>query len=339
MKQGLCIFLCIFLGLQTIHSQENKDQQKIDAERKKIEAARKETLALIEASKSELSQRQAETDQANIRLRKLAIPKPPTPPTPPTRSISGFGQQKNKQLSDAYQLVTYRVEFATGKLELNFAADTIESYDGKEIILTSWVSKQEEEATEGLVMISGNGIADNTGIGLHVDKNAAAGLVSIMELDMNGVSGVKVMIPRDVKLVVKYNNSYQSEQINLINIQSETEVAVRYNPIKIHNVTGAATINSMYGNIDATFKADLKSPVSLVSSYGNVNVTVPTTAQIDLNLKTSWGKIYVAEKIVGNVQKDNESKDAREQLKGKLNGGGTKLILSSGWGKIYLRTK
>ena len=56
MKQGLCIFLCIFLGLQTIHSQENKDQQKIDAERKKIEAARKETLALIEASKSELSQ-------------------------------------------------------------------------------------------------------------------------------------------------------------------------------------------------------------------------------------------------------------------------------------------
>ena len=31
--------------------QTNKDQQKIDAERKKIEAARKETLASIEASK------------------------------------------------------------------------------------------------------------------------------------------------------------------------------------------------------------------------------------------------------------------------------------------------
>jgi DUF4097 and DUF4098 domain-containing protein YvlB len=192
---------------------------------------------------------------------------------------------------------------------------------------------------DGLVLVNSNGEADNTGMGLKVDKKPSADFISITELDMYGVRGVKIMVPHSVKLLLKYNSTYQNEKITLLNLKSELDVAVRFNPILTKNVTGPATINSMYGKIEAVFDAEPVKPVSLISSYGDVSVNLPSTSKVDLNLKTSWGKIYIPQSLVGKLKKDADAKENKEQLKGSLNGGGNLFVLASGWGKIYLRLK
>jgi DUF4097 and DUF4098 domain-containing protein YvlB len=188
-------------------------------------------------------------------------------------------------------------------------------------------------------LVNSNGEADNTGMGLKFEKKASAEVMSIKELDMRGVTGVKMMVPQSVKIVLKYNSTYQNEKITLINLKNELDVAVRFNPIAIKNVTGPATINAMYGKIEAVFESEPVKPVSLISSYGDVSVNMPSTSKVDLNLKTTWGKIYVPQSLVGKLKKDAESKESKEQLKGSLNGGGNLFVLASNWGKIYLRLK
>jgi hypothetical protein len=222
---------------------------------------------------------------------------------------------------------------------LNFAPDSIIAYDGKEIVLKSWVEKEEQEMVDGLVLVNSNGEADNTGMGLRVEKKERGDFLSISELDMYGIKGVKMMIPQSVKITLKYNSTYQNEKITLLNLKSELDVAVRFNSILTKNLTGPATINSMYGKIEAVFDAEPVKPVSLISSYGDVSVNLPSTSKVDLNLKTSWGKIYIPQSLVGKLKKDAESKESKEQLKGSLNGGGNLFVLASNWGKIYLRLK
>jgi hypothetical protein len=95
----------------------------------------------------------------------------------------------------------------------------------------------------------------------------------------------------------------------------------------------------MYGKIDAIFDTDPTMPVSLISSYGDVSVNMPSGSKVDLNLKTSLGKIYIPQSLVGKLKKDAEAKENKEQLKGSLNGGGNPFVMSTGWGKIYLRLK
>ncbi len=250
------------------------------------------------------------------------------------------GNVKRKAVrGDNVQAVTYAIPFATGILELNFAPDSIEGYDGKEIILKSWVEKEDQELVDGLVLVNSNGVADNTGMGLRAEKKERGDYLSVSELDMYGVKGVKMMVPQSVKLILKYNSTYQNEKITLINLKSEIDVAVRFNPVVIKKISGPTTINSMYGKIDAFFDAEPTKPISLISSYGDVNVSMPSTSKVDLNIKTTWGKIYIPQSVVGKLKKDADSKGSNEQLKGSLNGGGNLFVLSSAWGKIFLRLK
>jgi hypothetical protein len=304
--------------------------KKLNEARKEIDEARLESLTALEKAKKEAGQSKVYMDSAYLRGNGI---------TGPRYFNYVQGSQKKLLSSENFKEVTYSIPFITGVLELNFAPDSIEAYDGKEIILKSWVEKEEQALVDGLVLVNSNGEADNTGMGLKVDKKVSGEFLSITELDMQGVTGVKIMVPKSVKIVLKYNSTYQNEKITLINIKTELDVAVRFNPIVIKNVTGPAIINSMYGKIDAVFDTDPTMPVSLISSYGDVSVNMPSGSKVDLNLKTSWGKIYIPQSLVGKLKKDAEAKENKEQLKGSLNGGGNPFVMSTGWGKIYLRLK
>jgi hypothetical protein len=350
MQKKLLVVMGLLLSIMSIHAQEESPEQKRlkEAEKKLIEAKANHQKNISEARRK-MGESWAEAianHEKNISeaRRKIGAERAETLLSAGVGlKYPGLDSSPQKRegiyLNDQYKEVSYAIPFAKGVLVLNFAPDSIEGYDGNEIVLKSWVEKEEEAAIDGLVLVSGNGLADNTSLGLFVDKKGESDSVVINELDMQGISGVKVMVPKAVKILVKYNSTYQNEQITFLNIKSELEVAVRFNPIIIKNITGAATVNSMYGSIVAQFEAPPSMPVSLISSYGNVDVTIPPISKVDLHVKTSWGKIYIAQSLVGKVQKDADSKESREQLKGKLNGGGTPFILSSGWGKIYLRLK
>ena len=348
MKKLTSIAFMLFFGSISLFAQESVDQRKINEAQKKLEeakadhqkkinearkemeVARLEAIRAEEKARKEAGQSKANMDSGNWRGNGITGP----------RYITYMQKSQKKQFADDnFKELTYTITFVTGTLELNFAPDSIVGYDGKEIVLKSWVEKEEQDLVEGLVLVNGEGVADNTGMGLQLDKKESADVLSIRELDMRGVTGVKIMVPKSVKIVLNYNSTFQNEKITLMNLKSELDVAVRFNPILAKNVTGPATINSMYGKIEAVFEAEPVKPVSLISSYGDVSVSLPSTSKVDLNLKTSWGKIYIPQSLVGKLKKDAESKESKELLKGSLNGGGNLFVLASNWGKIYLRLK
>jgi predicted membrane protein len=303
------VFMLLFVSI-SLFAQESVEQKKIKEAQKQLEEAKVDHYKKLNEA---LKMVGARADVGNLKRKAFR--------------------------GDNVQAVTYTIPFATGILELNFAPDSIEGYDGKEIILKSWVEKEDQELVDGLVLVNSNGVADNTGMGLRAEKKERGDYLSVSELDMYGVKGVKMMVPQSVKLILKYNSTYQNEKITLINLKSEIDVAVRFNPVVIKKISGPTTINSMYGKIDAFFEAEPTKPVSLISSYGDVSVNMPSTSKVDLNIKTTWGKIYIPQSLVGKLQKDANSKENKEQLKGSLNGGGNLFVLSSAWGKIYLRLK
>ena len=303
------VFMLLFVSI-SLFAQESVEQKKIKEAQKQLEEAKVDHYKKLNEARKMV---EARADVGNVKRKAFR--------------------------GDNVQAVTYAIPFATGILELNFAPDSIEGYDGKEIIFKSWVEKEEQELVDGLVLVNSNGVADNTGMGLRTEKKERGDYLSVSELDMYGVKGVKMMVPQTVKLLLKYNSTYQNEKITLLNLKSEIDVAVRFNPVVIKNISGPATINSMYGKIDAFFDAEPTKPVSLISSYGDVNVSMPSTSKVELNIKTTWGKIYIPQSVVGKLKKDADSKGSNEQLKGSLNGGGNLFVLSSVWGKIFLRLK
>jgi hypothetical protein len=349
MKKITTITFVFLFGAVSLFAQESVEQRRVKLAQKKFDDAKLDHYKKINEARKEMEGARLESLSALEKAKKVAGISTSTSDSLIKRRYStgalrnltyGKGNLTNGVFSsENFKEVTYSISFSSGTLELNFAPDSIEAYDGKEIILKSWVEKEEQELVDGLVLINSNGEVDNTGMGLKVEKKVSGDFLSISELDMQRVTGVKIMVPKSVKIVLKYNSAYQNGKITLMNIKTELDVAVRFNPIVIKNVTGPAIINSMYGKIDAVFDTDPTMPVSLISSYGDVSVNMPSGSKVDLNLKTSWGKIYIPQSLVGKLKKDAEAKENKEQLKGSLNGGGNPFVMSTGWGKIYIRLK
>jgi hypothetical protein len=349
MKKITTITFVFLFGAVSLFAQESVEQRRAKQAQKKFEEAKVDHYKKINEARKEMEGDRLESLSALEKARKVAGISRSNSDSLIRRGYS-IGALRNLTYvqgnltnrvfsSENFKEVTYSISFSSGTLDLNFAPDSIEAYDGKEVILKSFVEKEEQELVDDLVLINSNGEADNTRMRLRVEKNVSGDFLSISEMDMQGVTGVKVMVPNAVKIILKYNSTYQNEKITLLNLSSELDVAVRFNPIVIKNVTGPVTINSMYGKIDAIFDKEPTMPVSLVSSYGDISVNMPSSSKVDVNLKTSWGKIYVPQTLVGKLKKEGDAEGKKEQLKGSLNGGGNPFILNSGWGKIYLRLK
>lgn len=348
MKKITTISFVFLFGAVSLFAQESVEQRRAKQAQKKFEEAKADHYKKLNEVRKEMDEARLESLSALEKAKKVAGQSKVNADsifwrgngvTGPKYFNYVQGSQKKLFLPENFKEVTYSIPFETGTLELNFAPDSIEAYDGKDIVLKTLVEKEEQEMVDGLVLVNNNGEADNTRMRLRVEKNVYGNLLSISEMDMQGVTGVKVIVPKAVKIILKYNSTYQNEKITLMNLSSELDVAVRFNPITIKNITGPITINSMYGKIDAIFDKEPSMPVSLVSSYGDVSVNIPSSSKVDINLKTSWGKIYVPQALVGKLKKEGDAEGKKEQLKGSLNGGGNPFVMSTGWGKIYLRLK
>jgi len=135
-------------------------------------------------------------------------------------------------------------------------------------------------------------------------------------------------------IAFKHQSQYGGDVV-FRNLQNEIEIATTYNKIELENITGPATVKSIYGNIDAIFSQNVKGPLSIISIYGHVDVTLPKAIKANLKATTSYGEIYMSPDIKVVV----EGKNGDNDLVGKINGGGLDTKISSDYGKIYLRAK
>ncbi|WP_316809658.1 DUF4097 family beta strand repeat-containing protein [Pedobacter agri] len=271
----------------------------------------------------------------------------------------------------------YKLSKSSGQLNLNIPGAIVEGYSGNEIIFSLPKNENEivDERAKGLRVISASGFVDNTGLGLDVSEKGSEINVNAVNKKIDGVVSIKV--PQNIKITfVNQSNIYQQEII-LKNLNNEIEISTSYNKIKLENNTGPMNIKSLYGTVDATFADVIKGPVSIVSVYGHVDVSLPANVKANVDLSTSFGKIYAADELKIAIDKqlaDDKNNvtvigkpansqvtitgvksatgtintvrglavyggRSSEDIKGKINGGGSDFILKSNYQNVYLRVK
>ena len=100
--------------------------------------------------------------------------------------------------------------------------------------------------------------------------------------------------------------------------------------LSLENVNGKITGRSAGGSINARLRSPVPGDVDLETSAGSIEVAVPPDAGLDVEAETSSGRITSDLPCVG-------LRTEREQLKGKINGGGKALVLRSGAGSISIK--
>ena len=236
----------------------------------------------------------------------------------------------------------YKVQKSSGRLELHIGNVTVEGTTGSEIIFTSRDGHDnKDERAAGLVAINGSGLQDNTGLGINVNNSGSA--VVVNQLQKTKSPGIKILVPKGVIISYEYESQYGHEA-KFKNLENELEISATYNSIELENITGPATVKTIYSSIDAEFSTNVKGPISLISIYSTVDVTLPASLKADLNMKTSYGEMFVAPEfkieLDRTTDKDSDMVNmSANKVLGKINGGGLKLDLRSDYSKIYLRKK
>lgn len=252
---------------------------------------------------------------------------------------------KNNRIISSLVLV-FAVIFTTTAQEYKFTASgkvffnginkiSFEGHDGNEIIIsTENRSSSKSERAEGLKLINGLGLDDNTGIGLSVNKEE--GMTQVDEISKRSSKRYVVKVPNNVVIAYEHSTPHGSKVV-FSDISSEVEVKTNHSSVKLDNVTGPMTISTVHGKIEATFSSlNQDDPVSIASSHGLVDVSLPASSKADVSMKSGWGEMYSDFDI--NIEKSSSMKSySSNEVRGTINGGGVSLSLSSSHGNVYLR--
>jgi Putative adhesin len=228
----------------------------------------------------------------------------------------------------------YKISKSSGRLELKIGRVTVEGYSGNEIIFSGRDrDKKDDERSKGLKEISGLGIEDNTGLGINVEENG--GTIVVRQLRKMNSPDIRIQVPKGVTVAYSFESQYGGDVV-FRNLESEIEFSSNYNSLEMINVTGPATVKTIYGHVEATFDQNVKGPLSIVSVYGYADVALPSTIKANLRLSTSYGELYASPDF--KIEMDRSQEDENRVI-GKINGGGMAVDISSNYGKVYLRKK
>ncbi|MCF3110263.1 hypothetical protein LL912_15875 [Niabella sp. CC-SYL272] len=245
----------------------------------------------------------------------------------------------------------FKLSKKTGTLKVNIPGVTIEGYDGNEIVFSAPQLKNEEkdERAEGLRLVTGSGLTDNTGLNLSVRENA--GVIDVDYVGKRAQEPIAIKVPNTMAVKVATTDVMNAgRRVDVKDFKGELEISVMYNAISLQNVTGPVNAKTIYGELTAIFASVVKGPVSLVSVYKFVDVSIPSGLKANVNLSSKNGNIYAADglDIKREAPKEQKNSDGEDltglkewsrstDIIGTLNGGGVDLILKTGYGKIYLR--
>lgn len=231
----------------------------------------------------------------------------------------------------------YRIKTKSDKIIFNVSSVTIEGYDGDEVTFSSTIDQSEvDPKADGLKLINSAAPADNTKLGINVTQTESALIVN----QVASSTGIKVLVPKKIMLSITSRDPLNSGKIELKNVSSEIEIAADYNKIILVNVSGPIAIRTLYGAVDIILNSSIKGPIAIASVYSAIDVSLPSVTKANLRLNGSIGKILTDPKLDITLEKNTsiDIKNYENLVKGKINGGGPEINLSSEYAKIYVRT-
>lgn len=264
------------------------------------------------------------------------------------KKISGIGLILFLALSISAQ--DYKVKMgAGGKVVISKVNEVdIVGHNGTEVIVQGVSRKEnEDERGNGLRVINGSGKDDNTGLGLSAIKDGNE--LTIEQISKNTEGRFTIKIPKGVSVLYEHNR-HEGNDLNIKDISGEIEVTAHFNNVKLENVTGPMSINTIHGNVEAMFSSvNQKNPSTIRTSHGFIDVTLPSSTKADLKLRSAHGDMMTDFDINRNVKsvKTAEKKDncgnceshSNSRMTGTINGGGVLIDLYTSHANIYLRKK
>ena len=232
----------------------------------------------------------------------------------------------------------HKVSKNSGRLEIMEVNHvSIEGYDGNEIVFTARDhDRNKDERAKGLRALSSLGLEDNTGLGLSVVEKG--NVIEVQQLKKTDGPQIKIMVPRGVVISYVHSSPY-GEDIQIKNFAGEIQVSTVHNGVRLDNVSGKTSVKTVHGDIDASLSGTFNAPVAIESVHGHVDVAFPLNTKVNLTLSTSWGEVLVDPDFKIELDRNSALINYSEKIRGKLNGGGSEVILSSEHSNVYLRKR
>ena len=244
-------------------------------------------------------------------------------------------EQLTIPLSDPGKPGTLKVHLIRGSIRVT-------GYTGNQVVIDA-ITKQPDkpekpkESVEGMRRISKNGAMD-------ISATEENNVVNVSSKLFNSHMELNIKVPAKFSLNV---GTINEGDVLVENVDGVLEITNVNGDIRLNNISGSAVANTVNGLLKVNFKTvDTKSPMAFSTLNGNVDVTLPPTAKFDIKIKSDQGEIYsdfdvdVDKSIqqATKVAKDGMYKVSIEDwVKGKVNGGGSEIMMKNMNGNIFLR--
>jgi DUF4097 and DUF4098 domain-containing protein YvlB len=238
-------------------------------------------------------------------------------------------------LSDPAKSGTLKVELMSGSIKVT-------GYAGKEVVIdaeTNPVTNRKERADEsaaGMKRINPRG-------GLELTAEEKNNKVNVHSNSHRQPVNLSIKVPQQFSLKVSTINN---GEIVIENVSGELEINNVNGAITMTNVSGSAVANTVNGIIKANFKSVTDAPMAFTTLNGNVDVTFPATIKMNAKVKSDRGEVYSdfdmdidksAPKGVRSNQNGMYKVSIEEWIQGKVNGGGSEVMMKNMHGNIYIR--
>ncbi len=233
-----------------------------------------------------------------------------------------------------------------GSLRLNMVNGSIKitGYSGKEIIIdaTSEAPKphpkeKTDELATGMKKISTRG-------GIDLTAEERNNNVKVSSHFMKRPMDLAIKVPQQFSLQISTVNH---GDIVVENVTGVLEISNVNGAIHLNNVSGSAVATTVNGEVKANFKGvNTDTPMAFTSLNGRLDVTFPPTAKFNVKLKSDRGEIYSDFDVdvdkttpkANKVTKDGLYKVSIDDwVEGKVNGGGSEVMMKNMHGNIYIR--
>ncbi|WP_337044310.1 DUF4097 family beta strand repeat-containing protein [Emticicia sp. 17c] len=228
------------------------------------------------------------------------------------------------------------------KVELVHGSIKVVGYAGKEVVIDAETNANPNKKEKNDELASGMKRISNRG-GLELSAEEKNNKVVVTSHTVRQPVNLTIKVPQQFSLKVSTVNN---GDIVIENINGELEVNNVNGDITLTNVSGSAVANTVNGVIKANFKSVTDAPMAFTTLNGNVDVTFPVTTKMNVKVKSDRGEIYsdfdidvdkTTPKGVRTSQNGMYKVSVDDWIQGKVNGGGSEIMMKNMHGNIYIR--
>jgi len=256
----------------------------------------------------------------------------------PVAAQTDIKEQLTVPLSDPSKPGTLRLSLINGSIKVT-------GYAGKEVVIDATVEaskapskeKKTDELATGMKKLSTRG-------GIEITAEERNNNVKVSSHFMKRAVDLAIKVPQQFSLTISTINN---GDIIVENVTGVLEISNVNGAIQLNNVAGSAVATTVNGEVKANFKSvTAESPMAFTSLNGRIDVTFPPSAKFNVKLKSDRGEIYSdfdvdvdkTEPKSNKVTKDGMYKVSIDDwVQGKVNGGGSEVMMKNMHGNIYIR--